>query len=88
MDSTTIDLTYPSYDVESQLTFLGSLCETVNFDCKKLIPLIFADWIYTFQKGCQVAPPIEVFVNYIKSTKSTYTGLKDLKEMLHNETDK
>lgn len=75
-------IVYPSYDVESQLRFLGSLCESVNFDCRKLIPLIFADWILTFQKGCQVSPPSKVFFEYVRSTANTYKQYKDFEKLI------
>lgn len=82
-----ITLSIPRYEVEGQLDFISSVCESVKFDPKKLIPLIFADWIATFQKGCQLAPPPEVFINYLKSTKDTYKLLKEIKNIVEKEME-
>lgn len=73
-------ITYPKYDKDSQMDFLKSLCEEMSFDCDRLVTLIFASWIFQFQKLVHEGhTPYEVFTSYIASTMNTYYDLKELK---------
>ena len=80
------EIKIPVYDVEKQMEFIVSVCKDFDFEPTRLIPLIFADWIYTFQLGCSKmnGKAYETFIAYLKSTKNTYDNLIKIKEFIKN----
>lgn len=80
------EIKIPIYDVNKQMDFICQVCEDFKFDPKKLITLIFADWICTFQVGCSKmnGKAYETFISYLKSTNSTYEQLNKIKEFIEN----
>lgn len=68
----------PKYDVEHLLRYLESLSQTFQFDSKMLTTFILADWIKSFQLSCsQGKPPVEVFLDFIRSAMPTAKFLKE-----------
>lgn len=78
--NTKINIEIPLYDIEGQLSFVSDVCNTFEFDTKKLIPLMFADWILHFQEQCQVVGPHKAFLGYLEHTKVTHSKLMELKK--------
>lgn len=80
------EIKIPVYDIEKQMEFISSVCQDFGFDPKRLIPLILADWIYTFQFGCSKmnGKAYETFISYLKSTKNTYDNLNKIKDFIKN----
>lgn len=80
------EIKIPIYDIEKQMEFITSVCEDFEFDPKRLITLILADWIRVFQLGCEKlnGHAYESFICYLKSTKRTYDELNKIKEFVKN----
>ena len=76
----------PLYNVEEQMNFISSVCADFEFDPKKLIPLILADWICTFQEATSKmsGKAYPAFISYLKSTTKTYDKLNQIREYIEN----
>ena len=76
----TIDI--PIYDIEGQMSFITSVCQDFGFEPQKLIPLILADWICTFQEATSKMSgnAYSAFLSYLKSTNSTSEKLHQIKK--------
>lgn len=74
----------PIYDVEPQMDFITSVCNSMKFDAKVLITLIFADWICNFQEISSIQGPEKALLSYLSSCKSTRDKLIQLREVVEN----
>lgn len=75
----------PKYDVESQLSFITSLCQDMEFDPKILLTLILADWIYQFQSDSLRENIYGSFSSFLTKAEATF---KALREMAQNKVVK
>lgn len=78
----------PLYDIKEQANFIISICDDLSFEYDKLIPLILADWIYTFQLATSKSDYRKAFLTYLDSATLTADKLKKLKKDLENERQK
>lgn len=80
------EIKIPVYDIQGQLAFIEGVCKDFDFDVKKLLPLILADWIRIFQLGCSKmnGNAYESFICYLKSTQRTFDDLKKIREYVQN----
>lgn len=85
--NTKIDLQIPIYDIQGQLDFLASVCESFDFDVHKLIPLIFADWICNFQVATSRSNAQKAFISYLSSTSKVRDTLEHIKNYVENENE-
>lgn len=83
--NTKVDIKIPIYDIQGQLDFLASVCQSFDFDVKKLIPLIFADWICNYQVATSKSDAKKAFISYLSSTGKVRETLQSIKNYVENE---
>lgn len=73
---------YPVYDVNQQLDFIVKLCQTVNFDPKRLITLILAEFICNLQMISVKSNQgyYKSFLSYIEHSNKIADDLKKLEK--------
>lgn len=77
----------PIYDLQSQVSFLYTLCDDFKFEYESLLSLIIADWICKFQQSCQVTSPFKAFLSFLNTTQDTKDFLLQVKkEVMKNES--
>lgn len=79
---------YPRYDISGQLDFLHSICEGIDFDVKHLIPLIFAEWICTFQECYshqKNKDVMKIFIPFLQNSRKTYDKLKEIEKYVREQ---
>lgn len=79
---------YPKYDISGQLDFLQSVCEGIGFDVKHLIPLIFADWICTFQECYshqQDKDVSKIFIPFLEHSNLTFKKIKEIEKYVREQ---
>lgn len=74
------NIKYPSYDLASMYSYLETLCKSFSFERDRLVSLIFADWISTFQSSLlQGVEPYKAFLAYLETTEFTFKRLNDIR---------
>lgn len=84
---TKVNIIIPKYEIQGQLDFLASVCESFDFDVKVLIPLIFADWICDFQVATSKSNAQKAFISYLSSTSKVRDTLEQIKKYVENENE-
>lgn len=83
--NTKVDIQIPVYEIQGQLDFLASVCQSFEFDVKKLIPLIFADWICNYQVATSKSDAKKAFISYLSTTAKVRETLETIKKYVENE---
>lgn len=88
--NTKLTVEYPRYDISGQLDFLQSICSGIGFDVKHLIPLIFAEWICTFQECYSHQKDkdvMKIFIPFLQNSKKTYEKLKEVEKYVREQEE-